>query len=113
MPLPTGTITFLFTDIEGSTRLWEQVPAVMQQAHARHLALIVSCVEQHGGVFVRTRGEGDSTFSVFTTAADAVAAACAFQCALASEPWPAEAPIRVRAALHIGSAHLHEGDYNS
>src|SRR5579864_516719 len=111
--LPSGTVTFLFTDIEGSTRLWEQFPEQMRQAHARHGELIVSCVEQHGGVFVRTRGEGDSTFSVFPTAPQALAACCAFQRALAAEPWPAETPIRVRAALHTGTADLRDEDYNS
>ncbi len=113
MSLPTGTVTFVFTDIEGSTRLWEQFPKQMQQAHARHGELVVSCVEQHGGMFVRPRGEGDSTFSVFPIATDALAACCAFQRALLAEPWPSEAPIRVRAALHSGTASLREGDYNS
>ena len=111
--LPTGTLTFVFTDIEGSTRLWEQSPEEMLQAHARHGALIVACVERHGGTFVRTRGEGDSTFSVFPAADHALAAICAFQRALAAEPWPEQTPIRVRAALHTGAANLHQNDYNS
>src|SRR5262249_11308986 len=61
----------------------------------------------------RTRGEGDSTFSVFTSAPDAIAAACAFQTALHQEAWPPQTTIRVRAALHTGTAHQREGDYNS
>jgi class 3 adenylate cyclase len=63
--LPTGTITFLFTDLEGSTRLWEHFPEQMRLALIRHDAIIESCVERHGGVVVRPRGEGDSRFAVF------------------------------------------------
>src|SRR5581483_5862537 len=111
--LPVGTRTFLFTDIAGSTRLWEQHPTIMPHAHARHLELIVAAVEAHNGQFVRTRGEGDSTFSVFASAPDALAAACAFQRALHAEPWPPQTPLRVRAALHTGMAELRDGDYNA
>jgi tetratricopeptide (TPR) repeat protein len=67
----------------------------------------------HNGHSVRSRGEGDSTFSVFRSPADALAAACAFQRALHAEEWPTDTPLRVRAALHIGPAELREGDYNS
>ena len=62
--LPTGTVTFLFTDIEGSTRLWEQYPDGMRQAMAQHDALIEALVAQNGGTLVRPRGEGDSRFAV-------------------------------------------------
>ena len=109
--LPSGTVTFLFTDIEGSTRLWEGQPDAMRQALARHDALVDACVEQHAGAVVRPRGEGDSRFAVFTRASDAVAAACALQQALFSEPWPTPTPLRVRMALHTGEADLREGDY--
>jgi predicted ATPase/class 3 adenylate cyclase len=109
--LPTGTVTYLFTDVEGSTRLWEQHPAAMRQALARHDVLIEELVARHGGVVVRPRGEGDSRFAVFARATDAVAAAAAVQQALCAEPWPAEAPVRVRLALHTGEADLREGDY--
>jgi class 3 adenylate cyclase len=77
--LPTGTVTFLFTDVEGSTRSWEAHPHAMPQALARHDALIEEAVEQHGGTVVRPRGEGDSRFAVFARATDAVAAAVAIQ----------------------------------
>ncbi len=110
--LPTGTITFLFTDVEGSTRLWEEEPDAMRQALARHDTLVVACVERHAGTIVRPRGEGDSRFAVFTRATDAVAAACALQQALFSEPWPTLTPLRVRMALHTGEADLREGDYH-
>ena len=109
--LPCGTVTFLFSDVEGSTRLWERHPEAMRQALARHDALIEEAVAQYGGVVVRPRGEGDSRFAVFARATDAVAAAAAVQQALCAEPWPPEAPLRVRAAVHTGEADLREGDY--
>jgi len=111
--LPTGTITFVFTDIVDSTRLWEEQPDQMKRAHARHTELIVACVRRHGGVVVRERGEGDSTFSVFSVATDALAAVCAVQRAFVTEAWPAEAVIRIRAALHVGTANVRDDDYNS
>lgn len=61
---PTGTVTFLFTDIEGSTALGEQHPEAMRQALVRHDALVEQVVAEHGGVVVRPRGEGDSRFAV-------------------------------------------------
>jgi predicted ATPase/class 3 adenylate cyclase len=109
--LPTDTATFLFTDIEGSTRLWEQHPEAMGQAVARHDTLAAAVVEEHGGTLVKRRGEGDSLFIVFARATDAVAAACALQRAFVAEPWPTAMPLRVRMALHSGEAELREGDY--
>jgi predicted ATPase/class 3 adenylate cyclase len=109
--LPTGTVTFLFTDIEGSTRLWEQHPQAMREALARHNALLAHGIHQYGGQIVKSRGEGDSFFAVFSRATDAVAAACFLQQALQAEPWPADTPLRVRMALHTGEADLHDGDY--
>src|SRR5437588_594110 len=98
--LPTGTITFLFTDIEGSTKLWERCPDAMRLALARHDELAGSIIPQHAGILVKSRGEGDSLFCVFARASDAVVAACDLQKAFVSEPWPAETPIKVRMALH-------------
>ena len=109
--LPTGTITFLFTDIEGSTALWEQQPAAMRQALIRHDTLVEQVVAEHDGCVVRPRGEGDSRFAVFARATDAVAAAAALQQVLHAEPWPTPTPVRVRMALHTGEADLREGDY--
>src|SRR5919202_4634763 len=109
--LPTGTVTFLLTDIAGSTRLWEQDAAAMRQALARHDALVETSVVAHGGMVVRPRGEGDSRFAVFARATDAVAAAAALQQVLYAEPWPTPTPVRVRMALHTGEADLREGDY--
>jgi class 3 adenylate cyclase/tetratricopeptide (TPR) repeat protein len=111
--LPTGTVTFLFTDIEGSTRLWEEQPEAMQVARARQEAIIGECVEHHGGSLLKTRGEGDSCFAVFSQATDAVAAAAALQRALFAEPWPDEFPMRVRVALHTGEAGPEDGDYHA
>jgi class 3 adenylate cyclase len=109
--LPTGTITFLFTDIEGSTRLWEQHPEAMEAALTRHDALAAAVIQQHEGYLVKHRGEGDSLFAVFARAADAVAAAVALQQSLGAEAWPADAAPRVRMALHTGDAALRDGDY--
>src|ERR687884_638382 len=108
---PTGTVTFLFTDVEGSTKLWERHPDQMRVALSEHDALIEFLTEQYGGQVVRPRGEGDSRFCVFARATDAVAAAAAIQQALHHEPWPAETPLRVRLALHTGEADLRDGDY--
>jgi predicted ATPase/class 3 adenylate cyclase len=109
--LPTGTVTFLFTDVEGSTRAWERQPDAVRLALARHDAIIEHVVAQHGGVVVRPRGEGDSRFVVFSRASDAVTGACAIQRALFHEPWPTAEPLRVRLALHTGEADLRDGDY--
>src|SRR6476660_2884653 len=97
--LPTGTVTFLFTDIEGSTRLWEQYPDAMEAALARHDALAAEIIAQHGGVLGRQRREGDSLFAV-SRPADAVTAAGALQRASSPEPWAVEVAPRVRMALH-------------
>lgn len=109
--LPSGTVTFLLTDVEGSTRLWESDGAVMPQAMDRHDAIVEGCVEVRDGVVIKERGEGDSRFAVFANAADAVAAAVAIQTELAEEEWPTESEIRVRIGLHTGFAHLRDGDY--
>jgi predicted ATPase/class 3 adenylate cyclase len=109
--LPTGTVTFLFTDIEGSTRLWEQHPRAMEAALARHDLLAAEIIGRHGGMLVKHRGEGDSLFAVFSRASEAVAAAGALQQALVAEPWPSETQLSVRIAVHTGEAQLREGDY--
>src|ERR687886_260799 len=109
--LPTGTVTFLFTDIEGSTALWEQHPEAARVALARHDALVEQIVGEHDGHVVRPRGEGDRRFAVFARATDAVAAAAALQQAFYTEPWPTPTPLRVRMALHAGEADLRDGDY--
>jgi predicted ATPase/DNA-binding SARP family transcriptional activator len=106
-----STLTFLLTDVEGSTRLWLQDLEAMRQALARHDALVAAVIQQHHGLLVKQRGEGDSLFAVFARATDAVAAALALQRALAGEVWPAELPLKVRVALHTGEAEVRDGDY--
>jgi class 3 adenylate cyclase/DNA-binding XRE family transcriptional regulator len=109
--LPAGTLTFLLTDIEGSSGLWERHPQAMSAALARHETLVASAVERHGGRLLKRRGEGDSTLSVFARASAALAAACTLQQAFQAEPWPPQTPLRVRMALHSGEAELRAGDF--
>ena len=109
--LPTGTVTFLLTDIEGSTRLWETAPGAMEEALERHNRLLTAVIEGHDGVVVTSRGEGDSFFACFGSAVSAVEAAGDCQRRLAAEAWPAAAALRVRMGLHTGEAHIRDGDY--
>jgi class 3 adenylate cyclase len=109
--LPQGILTFLLTDIEGSTPLWERHGAAMGAALARHQELIAATVAARGGRVIKTQGEGDSTLSVFTRASDAVAAALAMQLALDRERWPEPITLPTRAALHTGEAELRNQDY--
>jgi class 3 adenylate cyclase len=111
VPLPTGIVTFLMTDIEGSTRLWEEDPEAMAEALREHDRLVRQTVTDQGGLLVKWRGEGDSTFSVFTNAAEAIGAAAALQDAFGGHEWPTPRPLSVRAALHTGQAELRERDY--
>src|SRR5438093_13395563 len=104
--LPSGTVTFLLTDVEGSTALWEAAPEAMRVALARHDALFEAAVKRHGGVHIRPRGEGDSRFAAFVSAPGAVATALAIQRAFAAEEWPTPQPIKVRIGVHTGEAQL-------
>ena len=107
--LPTGTVTLMFTDIEGSTRLWEAHAAAMRAALARHDALLRHCIgDQQGHVF---KTGGDAFCAAFHTASDALAAALDAQRALHREPWPEAAKLRVRMALHSGAVEMRDGDY--
>ncbi len=107
--LPTGTVTFLFTDIEGSTMLWEQHPQAMRAALARHDAILRQAVALHRGVVFKT--VGDSVHAVFARAIDALSDALAAQRGLHAEPWGETGPLRVRMALHSGVAEERDGDY--
>jgi predicted ATPase/class 3 adenylate cyclase len=109
--LPGGTVTFLFTDIEGSARLWEHYPDAMKLTLARHDALIAASIEQFEGILIKSKGEGDSAFAVFSRATDAVAAVDAIQRQLHQESWSPQTPLHVRIALHTGEAALRDGDY--
>lgn len=111
MNLPDGVVTFLFTDVEGSTRLWEEAPDSMMEALRLHDEAIESAVTAHNGVSVKPRGEGDSRFVVFRSASDAAAGTAEMQLRLAEVDWPTPGPLRVRASLHTGTAELEMGDY--
>jgi len=104
MNRPVGTVTFLFTDVEGSTRAWEAHPAETQTALKRHDEILAREIEAYNGALILERGEGDSVFAIFARATDAVAAAVEIQRALRAETWPAEVPMRVRMAIHTGEA---------
>lgn len=106
-----GTITFLFTDIEGSTKLWEEHPDAMRQAVMRHDELAQEIVRRHNGRILKSKLEGDSIFAIFPVATDAIAAAVDIQRAITTEPWPEDIAIRVRMALHTGDAQLRDEDY--
>ena len=110
-PLPSGVVTFLLTDVVGSTRLWETASDVMPDALRRHDDLVRAAVDAHDGVLLKARGEGDSTFSVFRRASDAAAAALDAQAALGQVAWPESCAIAVRMAIHTGESVEHEGDY--
>jgi hypothetical protein len=99
--LPAGMVTFLLTDIEGSTRLWESVPEAMEAALELHNRLVTGVIEDHGGMVVTSRGEGDGFFAVFVGAVAAVEAAGACQLRLAAEAWPEGAALRVRSAARV------------
>jgi predicted ATPase/class 3 adenylate cyclase len=114
--LPSGTVTFLFTDIEGSTQLWSRHPETMRAALACHDALLREAVEHHGGAVFKT--VGDAFHAAFSTAADALAAALAAQRALQAERWAqfggpgaSQASVAVRVALHTGTADVRGDDY--
>jgi predicted ATPase/class 3 adenylate cyclase/Tfp pilus assembly protein PilF len=107
--LPTGTVTFLFTDIEGSTKLWEAYPEAMRTALARHDVLMRETIVSANGHVFKT--VGDAFCAAFAMAPDAVLAALRVQTALNTESWPEETPIKVRMALHTGTVETRDGDY--
>ena len=109
--LPAGTVTFLLTDIEGSTRAWEDHGPEMAKAVARHYDLLDDAVRGWGGVRPTEQGEGDSLVAAFPRASDAVSAALYAQRTLLEEDWPAGAELVVRMALHTGEAQIRDGQY--
>ncbi len=106
---PTGTVTFLFTDIEGSTQLWERNPEAMRPVLERHNALLQAAIQAHNGHVFKTIG--DAFCAVFAAPAEALQAALSAQRALHTESWPADLPLRVRMALHTGTVEESRGDY--
>ncbi|MGI8999729.1 MAG: ATP-binding protein, partial [Candidatus Limnocylindria bacterium] len=107
--MPTGTVTFLMTDIEGSTRLWEERPGPMARALATHDAMLHGAIRAHDGTLVKTTGDG--ALAVFERPDAALAAASDAQRALARHTWTDIDPLRVRMAVHTGSAQLRDDDY--
>ncbi len=109
--LPTGTVTFLFTDLEGSTRLWDTAPRAMEVAVPRHDQIVTDAIERNRGTVFKQVGDG--LCAAFDDAVAAVTAAVEAQRALADEPWPSELdePLRARMGLHTGTARAQDGDY--
>jgi class 3 adenylate cyclase len=108
--LPSGTVTFLFTDIEGSSSLWEKHPDAMRTALRSHDEIVRRAVENHVGHVVKSTGDG--FHAAFASASDAIRAASDAQLALAAESWPATGPLLVRMAVHTGVAEIRDGDYH-
>ncbi len=107
--LPSGTVTFLFTDLEDSTRLWEAHPEAMRVALARHDELLSGAIDAHHGRVVKTTGDG--VHAVFASVRDAVGATIAAQRLLCAEEWETTGPLRVRMGLHTGEGEQRRGDY--
>src|SRR5205823_6653569 len=106
-----GAVTFLFTDIEGSTQLWQKDRAGMEMALARHHAILKAAIDSHSGYVFQI--VGDAFCAAFATPAEAVLAALAAQYALRNEAWGEVGPIRVRMALHTGAVEVQPADYTA
>ena len=106
---PTGTVAFLFTDIEGSTRRWETRQQAMWAAVERHFELLGATITAHDGVLFKT--VGDAVQAAFPTVSDAIGAAIDGQRALHGADWGDLGPLRVRMAIHVGTATPRDGDY--
>ncbi len=107
--LPSGTLTFLFTDIEGSSLLWDQHPIEMREALRQHDAVVAGAISAHDGYVFTTAG--DSFAAAFRTAEAAAQAALEIQSAIAGTDWNPATPVRVRIGLHTGEAYERGGDY--
>ena len=107
--IPSGTITLLFTDVEGSTKLWETEPELMAQALRRHDEILRAAIEQAGGFVFKT--VGDAFCAAFATPQAALAAVLDAQQALCTERWPTSQAIRVRMGMHTGVSEERDNDY--
>lgn len=107
----SGTVTFLLTDVARSTAMWDADPASARRAIGRHDEIIEGAVQGAGGRLLKARGEGDSHFAVFDQAQSAVSAAVQIARQITTETWATPQPLRVRMALHTGTADLRGGDY--
>lgn len=108
-PLPTGTVTFLLTDVEGSTTMWDADARAMAEAMGHHERILSEAIAESGGVRPIEQGEGDNVVAAFARASAAATAAIAAQHAFQEQRWPASAVISVRMGLHTGEAHLVDG----
>ena len=109
VPPPTGTVTFLFTDVVGSTVLWEASSDPMRDAMARHDTLLDAVITEHDGYVFATGGDGVA--AAFARAGDAVRAAVAAQAALLGEAWPPDVSLSVRMGLHSGETDERDGSF--
>ena len=109
--LPRGTVTFMLTDVEGSTQLFAQHREQAARALRRQEELIAAAVPASRGTLLHERGEGDSTFALFARATDALACALDVQRAMEHEDWPGGLQVRVRVGLHAGEADPGESDW--
>lgn len=107
--LPSGTVTFVFTDLEGATRLWEEHPSAMRGALSRHDEIVRSAIEARDGVVLSSMGDGVA--AVFASASEAVAAVVEAQLSLATEPWGETGPLRARIGLHSDEGVVFDGQY--
>ncbi len=107
--LPSGTVSFLFTDIQGSTKLWQNETSRMRRALARHDELLKKAVEIHSGRVFKT--VGDAVCASFPTAMDALEAMVDAQLAVRNEAWDLPSPLKIRAAIHTGEAEERDDDY--
>jgi class 3 adenylate cyclase len=105
----SSVVTVLFTDVEGSTRLWQADEAAMRSALSRHDRLLRQAIAEHEGTVFSAMGDGLA--AAFGSASAAVQAALAAQRSLAAEPWPTATPLRVRMGVHTGEAEWRDGDY--
>jgi class 3 adenylate cyclase len=108
-PHPSGTVTFLFTDVEDSTVLWDRSKQAMTEALAHHDRLVTGAIGEWGGYVFASGGDGFA--AAFASASDAAAAAVDAQRELVAQRWPEDAQLRVRMGLHTGTAHERDGDY--
>ena len=106
---PSGTVTFLFTDVQGSTQLWAAEPDAMEKAVDLHDAIVLGAVERQDGYVFSTAG--DAFAAAFGRVSNAVAAALEVQSALGQQEWPTSRPIRIRIGLHLGEARERDGNY--
>ncbi len=109
--LPAGEVTLLFTDVEGSTRLWELHGDRMSTLLTEHDRIVAEAVAAARGVLQLSRAEGDSSFAVFADARSALAGAVALQRGMDAHPWPDDLRIRTRAALHTGTVEVRGDTY--